>query len=224
MMCGVDLGISQVPLARRATRPGWRDPRLWIGVAVVAASVLVGALVLGSSDDTVPVWVASGSLGAGHVLTADDLAVRRVRFDDAGAASLYLRADQQLPPDLRLDRDVGAGELVPAAAVARSARHDVHAVPVAVAPDQVPGGIGAGDVVDVYIRPSTRTACETSSVCDGTPALAGVSVLDAPPAGEGFGSDGGRMLVLALTADQAQRFFGLIDSTDGAALTVVGRG
>jgi hypothetical protein len=32
------------------------------------------------------------------------------------------------------------------------------------------------------------------------------------------------MLVLALTADQAQRFFGLIDSTDGAALTVVGRG
>src|SRR6185436_1849467 len=65
----VNLGISDTPAARRAAAPGWRDPRLWIGVAIVAASVLVGALVLGSSDDTVPVWAAGDEMGAGHVLT-----------------------------------------------------------------------------------------------------------------------------------------------------------
>src|SRR6195952_1575831 len=78
----VNLGMTDTPAARRAAAPGWRDPRLWVGVAIVAASVLVGALVLGSSDDTVPVWAAGDAMGAGHVLTSDDLTVRRVRFAD----------------------------------------------------------------------------------------------------------------------------------------------
>src|SRR5436190_5611143 len=82
----VNLGITDVPAARRASTPGWRDPRLWIGLAIVAASIVAGALVLGTSDDTVPVWAAADPLGSGHVLTADDLVVRRVRFTAAGAA------------------------------------------------------------------------------------------------------------------------------------------
>jgi hypothetical protein len=39
------------PPATRATTPGWRDPRMWVGIAIVAASVVIGALVLGASDD-----------------------------------------------------------------------------------------------------------------------------------------------------------------------------
>jgi hypothetical protein len=197
---------------------------MWVGLVIVAASVFVGALVLGSSDDTVPVWAAADPLGSGHVLTADDLAVRRVRFDDSDAASLYFRADQQLPADLRLSRDVGAGELLPRAAVEPAADRDQRQVPVSVAPDQVPGTVEVGDAVDVYVRPSTRTGCQDSSVCDGRPALSGVTVLDAPPTDEAFGSDGRRMLVLAMSGAEAQRFFRLLASTDDAALTVVGRG
>jgi hypothetical protein len=224
MMCPVDLGIMDVPAARRASAPGWRDPRRWIGLAIVAASVLVGTLVLGSSEETVPVWAASGSLGAGHVLTSGDLAVRRVRFDDAAAASLYLSAQQRLPSGLRLSRDVGPGELVPKAALAPATERDLRQVPVSVSPDSVPRGIGVGDLVDVYVRPSSHTSCAGSSVCDGRPALAGVTVLDAPPVDDAFGSDGSRMLVLGLSAQQSQRFFGLLATTDNATLTVVGRG
>lgn len=220
----VNLGITDTPAARRVTSPGWRDPRLWLGLAIVAASVLVGALVLGSSDDTVPVWAAADPLGAGRVLTADDLAVRRVRFDDAHAAALYFRADEQLPADLRLSRDVGAGELVPRAAVEPAAEGDLRQVPVSVPPDQVPGEVGVGDAVDVYVRPGSRTGCQASSVCDGRPILVGVTVLDAPAADDGFGSDGTRMLVLGMSGAEAQRFFRLLASTDDAALTVVGRG
>src|SRR5262245_21162948 len=69
----VNLGTTDTPAASRAAAPGWRDPRLWVGAAIVAASVLLGALVLGSSDDTTPVWAAEAALGAGHVLTSDDL-------------------------------------------------------------------------------------------------------------------------------------------------------
>ncbi|MGC4109492.1 MAG: hypothetical protein QM747_03495 [Nocardioides sp.] len=217
------LGMTEAPPARRASTPGWRDPRLWIGLAIVAASVVAGGLVLGSSDGSVPVWVATSSLGAGQALTSDDLGVRRVRFVDAGDAALYFRADEQLPAGLHLRRDVGAGELVPRAAVTDSATPDVRAVPVSVAPDQVPAGVSTGDRVDVYVRPGDTRTCADSSACDGSPALSGVRVIDAPPVDDRFGTDGSRMLVLAMTAGQAQRFFATVETTDAATLTVVGR-
>ena len=34
------------PPAVRASTPGWRDPRLWVGVAIVAVSVVGGARLL----------------------------------------------------------------------------------------------------------------------------------------------------------------------------------
>ena len=179
---------------------------------------------LGTSEPTVPVWAAADTLDAGHVLNADDLAVRRVRFDDADAAALYFRADRQLPADLRLSHEVAAGELLPRDAVTASKSRDLRQVPVSVAPDQVPGAVGVGDLVDVYLRPAARTACQDSPVCDGRPVLSGVSVVDAPPADETFGADGSRMLVLAMSDAQAQQFFRLLATTDDAALTVVGRG
>jgi hypothetical protein len=220
----VNLGITDVPAARRSSPPGWRDPRLWIGLAIVAASIVVGTAVLGTSDETVPVWAAADTLGAGHVLTADDLSVRRVRLDGPDAASLYLRADRQLPADLRLRHEVVAGELLPREAVARGATGDLREVPVSVAPDQVPGAVGVGDVVDVYLRPASRTACSATSVCDGRPVLEGVTVTDAPAADPAFGSDGRRMLVLAMSPGEAERFFRLYAATDDASLTIVGRG
>jgi hypothetical protein len=93
-----------------------------------------------------------------------------------------------------------------------------------VAPDQVPRTVGVGDVVDVYVRPATHASCQDTELCDGRPALSGVTVLDAPASDDAFGSDGRRMLVLALSGPQAERFFSLLASTDDAALTVVGRG
>jgi hypothetical protein len=216
--------MTDTPTARRASAPGWRDPRLWIGVALVAASVLVGGLVLGTSDDTVPVWAAADTLGPGHALTADDLTVRRVAFADSADAALYLAADEQLPSGLRLLHGVAAGELLPRAAVGAAEDAELRQVPISVASDQVPGSVGSGDVVDVYLRPASRSGCEGTEVCSGRPVLAAVTVLDAPPADEAFGAQGGRMLVLGVDDTDAHRFFRLLASTDDPSLTVVGRG
>lgn len=216
--------MTDTPSARRASAPGWRDPRLWIGVAIVAASVLAGALVLGTTDDTVPVWAATDTMGAGQVITAGDLTVRRVRFADSSDAELYLGAGQSLPADLRLLRGIGAGELLPRAAVGPSGDVSLRQVPISVAPDQVPRGVAVGAVVDVYLRPGSHSGCQDAPVCSGRPVLAGVTVLDAPPVDQAFGSDGGRMLVLGMTSAEAHRFFRLFSATDSPSLTVVGRG
>jgi hypothetical protein len=216
--------MTDTPSARRTAAPGWRDQRLWIGVAIVAASVLAGALVLGTSDDTVPVWAASTTMGAGQTITAGDLTVRRVRFADSSDAALYLDADRPLPADQRLLRGIGAGELLPRAAVGPAADVSLRRVPISVAPDQIPRDVAVGTDVDVYLRPSSHSGCQDAPVCNGRPVLVGVTVLDAPPVDQEFGSDGGRMLVLGMSSGQAHRFFRLFSSTDDPALTVVGRG
>ncbi len=216
--------MTDTPTARRASAPGWRDPRLWIGVGLVAASVLAGALVLGTSDDTVGVWAATDAMGPGHELTADDLTVRRVAFADAADAELYLSAEEEVAAGVHLLHGVAAGELLPRAAVGSEGTSALREVPVSVASDQVPGSVGEGDVVDVYLRPSTRSGCTGTPVCSGRPVLAAVTVLDAPPPDQAFGSEGGRMLVLGVHEAEAHRFFRLLATTDDAALTVVGRG
>ena len=104
---------SDVPPALRGQRPAWRDPRLWIGIVLVAASVVVGARVLAAADDTVQVWAAARDLGAGQRVEADDLVAQRVRFADADALEGYFTVDDELPADLELTRSVAAGELLP---------------------------------------------------------------------------------------------------------------
>jgi hypothetical protein len=193
-------------------------------VAIVAVSVLAGAWVFRTSDDTVPVWAATGALPAGHRLTAGDLTVRRVRFADAEDEGRYLPADQQLPADAVLVRPVGEGELLPGAAVGSDSAPTTREVPISVAPDQVPGQVGVGDVVDVYLRSANHAGCADASACSGSPVLAGVTVSDAPAAEQAFGPEGARMLVLSMDDNQAHRFFRLLASTDDPALTVVGRG
>src|SRR4051812_4756282 len=50
-----DQETAASPAATRASRSRWRDPRLVVGVAVVAVCGLLGARFLGGADDTVAV-------------------------------------------------------------------------------------------------------------------------------------------------------------------------
>lgn len=95
---------------------------------------------------------------------------------------------------------------------------------MAVDSDEVPAEIGAGDSVDVYIRPSTRAACPAASGCDGRPVVAGATVVDTRRASDALGSGDTRSLVLALTPAQTRRYFARLAATDDPTLTLVGRG
>jgi flagella basal body P-ring formation protein FlgA len=108
-------GIPSPP-AVRARRRSWRDPRLAVGVLLVTGSVLAGAQVLASSDDTVAVLTARGPLAAGQQVHADDLSTVRLRFSSEADADRYLPADAEVD-GVVLQRPVGPGELVPRAAL-----------------------------------------------------------------------------------------------------------
>ncbi|KSW13750.1 hypothetical protein [Cellulomonas sp. B6] len=139
------------PTAARVRRPGWRDPRLLVGVALIAGSVALGSWVVTDAQRTVPVYVARDTLVPGGGLTSAALVVADVRLGER--ADGYLRADSPLPDDAVLLRTVGAGELVPAAAVGAASDLGVRAVPVPLS-GAAPTGLGAGSRVDLWWSPA----------------------------------------------------------------------
>lgn len=207
-----------MPGAVRTSTPGWRDPRLWVGVAIVAASVLVGVRVLASADESIAVWSVAGDVGAGDRLSDDDLVTTRVRFSDGDDLARYFTVDDELPDDLRIVRGLGAGELLPRTAIGSDDDAGLVEISLPVAPLRVPPSVGPGSIVDVYVSdagdvPDESTGETRGSVAEpAAPALSGVSVVDAPLPDEGLGFSGDRQLVLAVTAEQAPAFYALLDS------------
>jgi len=194
-----------------------------VGAAIVAVSVIAGARVMGTADDSVEVWAVASDMGTGDTVTADDLVVRQVRFVDPGQLDTYFPADEELPADLSLRRGVGAGELLPRAAVGASADTETLHLPVAVDAALVPPSVQSGSVVDVYL---TGASDEGSPAAGGRgrAVLSGVTVIEAPPLDEGFAVTGQRQLVLGVGEDDAARFFRQVGGLDAPTLTIVRRG
>ncbi|WP_126688239.1 flagellar biosynthesis protein FlgA [Nocardioides ferulae] len=210
------------PRALRSRPPGWRDPRLWVGVAIVAGSVVAGARLLAAADDTVTVWTAAGDLTAGRQLTAEDVVVERVRFADAGELERYFTTDDELPADQVLTRPLGEGELVPRAALGAPEDDRTVELPVAVEPALVPGSVTEGSVVDVFVLsgvPEARAGRRGAAA----PALEAVRVVAAPGLDETLGSTGRRQLVLEVPEDAVGGFFGLLGAVESPVLHVVRR-
>lgn len=194
---------SSAPRARRLSGPGWRDPRIVLGLVVLAGSVVLGATLLDDADDTVPVWAVSTDLAAGQPVSDQDLEVRQVRFPDAVAADRYLSAADPLPADATLARAVGAGELLPRAALGAAETARLVEVPVSAATDAVPGSVRAGSVVDVWVvAEAAVTSAAGEAPAGAERVLDDVVVLAAPRPEDGLAPSGNRQLVVGVPADQ----------------------
>jgi hypothetical protein len=146
-------GTETAPAATRSRPPGWRNPRLVLGLLLVAASVVLGARLIASADDTVPVWAVARDLPAGASVTSADLERRQVRFPDSGTADAYLSADEPLPTSARLGREVASGDLLPRSALDRGDAPALVEVPIGVLADDLPATVRQGSHVDVWVTP-----------------------------------------------------------------------
>lgn len=197
------------PPANRLTRPGWRDPRVAIGILLVAGSVLAGARVLDAADDTVAVWAAARDLPAGATVEAADLVSVEVRFASGSEEDRYVSADA--PPEGEvLARTVGAGELLPTAALTTAEAAGAVELPLAVDPARVPARVRAGSRVDVWVLPESGG--------EATLLLTEVPVLSATRTTDGGGL---RQVVVSLTADLQRDLEALLAAlADGEPLVV----
>lgn len=200
------------PVAARLRRPGWRDPRLLVGVVLVAASVALGSWAVGAAQRTVPVWVARDVLAPGDTLRASDLVVADVRLGAAGDD--YLRADGDLPQDRVVLRTVGAGELVPAGAVGSADALDVR--PVAVPLEGPPSrDLVAGAAVDVWWTPAEADAPaaaqdQGAAAPEPRQLASALTVAEVSAPDGGFGPGGGRTVHVLVPVDELPGVLGAL--------------
>ena len=215
----VELGQLEIPQAQRARRAGWRDPRLWVGVGLVAVSVVAGAQVVGSTDDSVEVWAARHDVAAGTVLGEDDLVHKQVRFADPADAALYLPASAGLPVRRHLARTLGPGELLPRAGLAEAPDGQVQlSLSVSLPAAQVPPSVRPGGVVDLWSVPQGSASSKEARLL-----VREVLVLEAPSSGSDLtGGAAERQVVLAVP-DGDESVAEVVAASGSGALMLVGR-
>lgn len=149
---GAWMNTEELPQARRLRRPTWRDPRLGVGVLLVAAAVALGTWAVRDAAATVRVYAAGEVLTPGDTVDVDALSVREVRLGDD--ETLYHLVTDGIPDGV-VTRTVGAGELVPRSAVGEAAAVDLRpvVVPLGLA---VPADLGPGAVVDLWLAPPAQ--------------------------------------------------------------------
>jgi hypothetical protein len=157
----------------RADRGALRlDPRLLIGIVLIAASTTgVWALVSGL-DDSVEVYAARGTLTPGTRIDPADLTTESVRL--GATADQYLVPGDLPDGGLVVSRTIESGELVPDSAVDDADRTGLATV---VVPSRaaLPSGLGAGATVDVWAaRQIERDQFEPPAVLVAGAEIAGI--------------------------------------------------
>lgn len=138
------------PTPRRRFAP---DPRLFIGLALVIASVVGTVALVLALDDTIEVYAAPAVLAPGERVDAGDLDVVAVRLD--AASPRYLKPGD-LGEAVVVTRTVGAGELVPWSAIAESEQAGTTSLVLSVA-GGVAGAVEPGTTVDVWAAREDET-------------------------------------------------------------------
>lgn len=125
----------------RLRRPRWKDPRLIVGIVLVVASVLMGALLVSRLSETTPVLVARSPIVPGDPIDTADLVVVEMRLGDQ--TGLYAGTMDSVPAGAVATRTVQEGELLPMSAIGQAAevtlRPVVIPVDATVAESVVPG-------------------------------------------------------------------------------------
>lgn len=203
------------PPATRIGRARWSDPRLGVGIVLVCASVAIGSRVVAAADDSRAVWALTRDLAAGSTLTSSDVTVRHVRLD--GVVNPYVAAAGSSPVGAVLGRDLTAGELLPAAAVAPAGRDAERLVTVPVGRDRLPLGLEPGQRVDVYVSSaaSATAAAAASGAARQVLAVSGARVDEVEQAGR-YGGEG--RVVLAVPP---ARVAGLVSSIAAGSVDLV---
>ena len=145
----------------RLRKPGWRDPRLLIGLILLTLGIGVGSAVVNAASNTVPVYVAATTLTQGTPLTPGNLVTVDVRIpdhEDHYLTPAYAN-DEWWQAQPRIARTIAAGELVPLAAVTNDV--DLQLRPVMF---PLPAGshdtVVVGTVVDLWHVSETNSETE----------------------------------------------------------------
>ena len=155
--------------ARTLARTRWRDGRLWLGVALIIASMLIGSRVISHSDERITVWRATHDLSIGSA--PDGLEPVAVALGEAGTD--YARAMSD--PTGVLVRPVAAGELLPSSALGIPTTAPMRVVTLPVEPLHSPVSLLTGDRVDIWATPGDAANAAPPALVEPSAVVASIT-------------------------------------------------
>lgn len=188
------------------------DARLFVGLALVAASIVAVVGIVTAADEGEDVLAAPRLLTAGQELTIDDLEVRRVALGIEGHG--YLTPDDMPADGVVVTRTVGAGELVPLASVGDTRGPSATTIVVTLS-TALGATVRPGDSLDLWSAPALDAGRF------GAPAvIASATQLVRTVTDEGIvaGSQAGRVELLVARRDVARILHAL---ANGDALSAI---
>ena len=141
-----EVGAVTPAMTSPKRRPRWFNARVVAGVAIIAISTLVGAVMFAAPVKT-PVWVAARTLPAGAVLRAVDVYALPVSVPAGYAPSATAIVGK------RLTRPIGVGELVPTSALGPAVYGDFRSIALPVEAEHSPPSLSVGHYVDIWVTP-----------------------------------------------------------------------
>lgn len=140
------------PEAPRIRPPGWRDPRLIIGVLLVVLSVAGVVALVQSVDERRGYWAAATDIVPGTRVTAEDFHVVQASMSESEGH--YWAAERELPLEFLVSSTILQGELLTQRQVAESDPDGRQQVGVRVSED-MPAAVTVGSRVDVWVAAAT---------------------------------------------------------------------
>lgn len=139
-------------MAQRLRKPGWRDPRLIIGLVLMALGIGLGSAIINAASNTVTVYAAAKTLTEGAALEPGNLVAKEVRIPDHERHYLTPEATDATwwQSDPRLARTISAGELVPLSALTNETNSQLRPVTFSVGVGSSEEGLDVGTVVDLW--------------------------------------------------------------------------
>jgi hypothetical protein len=186
------------PKATRQSRPRWLDPKLFLGILLVLASMALGARVIASADQTVEIWALKDDvdLAPSAPLTQSALVAKRVRFTSQDDANRYVSAREKIPSGARMLRAVSAGEFLPRDSWTDQPDRQLEDAPLPVSPALRPKTLRAGDRVDIYFVPNDDDEFPPTEAV----LAASDIIVTETPGGEGLGGEA--TATIRITRDQ----------------------
>lgn len=134
--------------ASRIRTPGWRDPRLIVGIILVVLSVTGVVALIQSMDARQGYWAASVDIVPGVKTSAEDFHIVQASMSES--ADRYWIADDQLPPNFVVSSTIRQGEMLPVQDVAESDPDGRQQVGVRVSQD-MPAAVSIGSRADAWV-------------------------------------------------------------------------
>ena len=198
------------PIVGRLRRPGWTDPRLLIGIMLIAVAVALTVSAISRADVTEPFYAARGTVVPGQQVTVDDLVIVNVKV----AAGEYLGADTDLA-GLVASRVIEPGELVPVSALVDADSFDGR--PVAVESSRpLSDEVQPGAVVDVWV---TREGIDSEHFSELVGS--GLTVASVGSDGGAFAAAGAEVVYVVVDSDEVGDFLSAL-SGDGEVAVIAG--